>query len=128
GVATVSNAAATRGLVSSVAQGMTTVSATLMGVSGSTLLTVSAAALTSINIMPAGATWPKGTSLQLTASGVFSDNSTQDVTQQVTWTTNPTGIAAVSNAAGSHGLAVGAAVGTTTVTAAIGAVSAQSTL
>ena len=56
--------------------GTSTISATLGGVSGSTVLTVTAAVLQSIAVTPANPSVAKGLTEQFTATGTFSDNST----------------------------------------------------
>ena len=61
-------------------------------------------------------------------TGLYSDNSTQDLTTQVTWTSSDNAVATVSNAAGSNGLATTAGVGSTTVSATSGAVSGSTSL
>jgi hypothetical protein len=58
-----------------------------------------------------------GQSTQFTATGLYSDLSTADVTTSVTWSTSDSATASISNTAGSQGLATGAAVGAVTVTA-----------
>ena len=123
GAATVSNATGSQGLVSSVAPGNTTITATSGGVSGSAALTVTAAALVSIQVTPADAKLADGLTEQLTATGTFSDNSTQDVTMQVTWSSADTAVAVVSNAAGSQGLVTAVGSGTVILTASKGSVS-----
>src|SRR6185295_2512251 len=70
----------------------------------------------------------KGTTAQLTATGVYSDSSTQDLTAQVTWTSSAMAVASVSNAAGSEGLVSGLATGAANVSAAMGSVSASVTV
>jgi hypothetical protein len=69
---------------------------------------------------PAAASVANGTSVQLYATGVYSNNSTQDLTTQVSWSS--TADATVSNTTGSQGLVTGAAVGSATITATLGAV------
>ena len=87
------------GLATGVAAGTSTISATLGGVTGSTVLTVSPAALLSIAVTPANPSVAKGLTQQFTATGTFSDNSTQDLTSQVTWASATTAVATI-NAAG----------------------------
>ena len=53
------------------------------------------------------------------------DNSTQDLTTQVTWASSDSAVATVSNAAGSNGLATTAGVGSTTVSATSDAVTGE---
>src|SRR5262249_36561341 len=109
-------------------QGTTTVSATLGAVTGSTLLTVTAATLTSLSVSPTNPSLAKGTTRQMSATGIYSDGTSQDVTAQVTWTTNPSTVAALSNGAGSHGLATAQLVGSSTVNAALSGMNASTTL
>ena len=122
-VASVSNVAGSNGLMSTAAIGTAAVSATLGSVSGSTGLTVSAAALTSIEVTPSSPGGAKGTQEQLAASGVFSDNSRQDLTAQVTWSSGDGAVAAVSNVAGKRGLVTNTGVGAASIFAALNGVS-----
>lgn len=126
--ATVSNATGTEGLGSALAVGSTTVVATLGTVTGSTTLTVTAAELVSIAVTGAPATLPRGRTADLTATGTYSDASTQTLTTQVTWTSSPVTLATVSNVAGSEGRVTALAVGTVTVTATLGTISGNATL
>ena len=127
-VAAVSNAADSRGLATSFEMGSTAISATLDSVTGSTDLTVTSAVLVSIQVTPTNPGLAKGTTRQFTATGIYSDHSTQDLTKQVTWSTSNTSVASVSNAAGSNGLATALAVGTAEVGATLGYVSGTTTL
>lgn len=119
GVATVSNAASSEGLATSVTAGTSTITATHAGsgVAGDTVLTVTPAVLTSIVVTPAAPSIVLGSTRQFTATGTYSDASMQDVTTAVTWTSSATGVATISNAASSEGLATSVANGTTTITA-----------
>ena len=67
----------TEGLVKGVSVGNTTFFATFKGVQGSATVTVSAATLTSIDVIPASSTLPKGTTQQLIAIGNFSANESE---------------------------------------------------
>ena len=118
-VATISNANGSRGLATGAGVGTSTISATLSGQTGSTVLTVTAATLTSIAITPTNPSIAAGTSKQFTATGTFSDKTTQNITGQATWTSGTTSVATVSNASGSQGLASGEAVGTSTISATL---------
>jgi uncharacterized protein YjdB len=82
-------------------------------------ITVTAATLTAIVVSPPNRTIAKGTSLEFTANGVFSDLSTEDLTTQVDWSSAPATIATVSNAEGEQGVVTGSLVntGTATITA-----------
>src|SRR5450432_2024031 len=67
------------GLATGVATGTATITAMMQGISGSTQLTVTPAALTSIQVTPANPSLATNGTLQLTATGVFSDKSQQDL-------------------------------------------------
>lgn len=126
-IATVSNAAPTQGLATAVNPGSVTITATMDGIPGSTTLTVTNAVLTAIEITPTNPSLPLGTTRQFMATGIYTDTTTQDLTDQVTWTSSNDAIATVSNAA-PHGLATSVALGSVTVTATMGAFSGTTTL
>jgi trimeric autotransporter adhesin len=128
GVATVSNADGSRGLATGVAQGSATISAAYSGVTGTTTLTVTAAALTRIDLTPSLASIAKGTTQSFVATGVYSDNSTQDLTTTATWSSSDGTIASISNAPGSEGVATGVGTGSVTITASSGGITGQATL
>src|SRR5207247_2161241 len=128
-VATMSNAAGAPALATSVAAGRPLRSTDPLGlVSGNTTLTVTAATLTSIAVTPANPSLPLGLNRQFTATGTFSDSTMQDLTTQVTWSSSSPGVATISNASGSKGLATSVAAGTTIITATLGSVSGNTTL
>ena len=114
GIATISNGVATAKGV-----GVTTITVTLGSISFETTLTVTDAALVSIEVTPTNPDSALGTSQQFTATGTFSDNSTQDLTTAVTWNSSNPATATISNAAGSEGSASSVSVGTTTITATL---------
>jgi uncharacterized protein YjdB len=87
---------ASSGVAAAVGTGNTTISASVGSVSGSTVLTVSGANLVSIAITPANSSMAIGASTQLTATGTFSDSSTQDLTSLAAWSTSNPAIATVS--------------------------------
>jgi hypothetical protein len=126
--AAISNAAGSKGVATPTAAGSTTISAALGSISGSTTLTVTPAILVSISVTPGNPSIAIGASQTFTATGSYSDNTTQDITSLVTWISGDTGIAALSNAAGSKGLATAVGVGTTTITSVSGNVSGAATL
>ncbi|MFN8961133.1 MAG: beta strand repeat-containing protein, partial [Betaproteobacteria bacterium] len=118
-VATISNAAGSRGVANTLATGSTTISATLPGssVSGSTGFAVTPAQLVSLAVTPGNPSVPLGLSQAFTATGTFTDGTTQDLTAAVTWLSSAGAIASVSNAASRRGIATTFATGTTTITA-----------
>jgi len=127
-VAMVSNAAGSKGVATTTGVGSATVSATSGDVSGDTMLTVTDATLVSIEVSPTDPTIANGLTQQFTATGLYSDNSTQDLTTQVTWASSNAAVATVSDAAGSNGLATAAGAGSTTVSATSGGVTGDTTL
>jgi 6-phosphogluconolactonase (cycloisomerase 2 family)/uncharacterized protein YjdB len=127
-VGSVSNASGANGLVTAVSQGSTTVSAALGTVSGSTTLAVTGATLVSIGVTPVNPGTSVGLTTQFTAMGVYSDNSTQNLTTLVTWSSSDSTVAAISNASGYDGLATALTTGSVTVTATLGSVSGSTSL
>jgi len=112
------------GLATSAHQGGTTIQAASGSIQGSTLLTVTAPALVSIALVPATPSLPLGSTQQFTATGTYTDSSTQNLTSSVTWSSFPTGLATINSA----GLATGVATGATTISAADGAVTGSTSL
>jgi len=122
-VATVGSASGTVGVVKTAGVGSTTISATLGGVSANVLLTVTPATLVSIQVTPPNPSIAKGLTQQFAATGIYTDQTTQDLTATATWSSGATNIVTISNATGSSGLASAAGVGSTNVKASLGAVS-----
>lgn len=121
--ATVSNAAGTQGTLQTAGVGTSTLSATLNAIAGSTLITVTPAQLVSIQVTPPVSSIAKGLTQQFTATGIYTDNTTQDLTTTALWSSSTTATSTISNAAGSQGAAFAAGVGSTTVTATSGTIS-----
>lgn len=85
--------------------------------------------LVSIAVTPVGPSATAGNSQQFIATGTYTDQSTADITNQVTWASSNAGVATISNASGSQGLAAAQSPGTTAITATLGGVaSAPDTL
>ena len=119
--ATVSSAG---GLAKTSAAGTTTITATMDGVSGSTVLTVTPlpATLVSIAVAPANPSVTIGSTAQFLATGMYSDNSTQMLTTSVTWSSANAAVATISNAVGTNGLATANASGSTAISATLNGV------
>jgi len=114
------------GLCSARLPGQVTVTAALAGVTATATLTVTATpVLISITVSPADRSVVAGGSLQLTATGTWSDGSTQDVTGTATWS-----CAAATVTVGLTGLVTaGPQPGSTaTVSAFIGTASGSATV
>jgi trimeric autotransporter adhesin len=115
----------TGGMVSSLAQGTTHISATLGSHKASTLLTIAPAALTALTLTPASAKIAKYTDQQFTAMGSFTNGSTQNISGQVTWSSSQSTIASVNKS----GLVVaGSVAGNTVITASMNNLSASAKL
>jgi uncharacterized protein YjdB len=108
------------GLVTATGPGTATISATSGTISSSDKITVTQTTLVSIAITPANVSVPKGETEQLTATGSYNDGSTQDLSNQVTWAGAVPGIVDI----GINGLITARGVGSATITATDGPVSA----
>jgi hypothetical protein len=106
-----------RGLATPVAVGTTTITATFMGLTARTTLTVSQAVVTSISVTPITPLVPAGTVVQFTAEAIFSDGTSQNVTGNATWVSSAPRVLAVTTVGGGRGRGTGIAAGTATVTA-----------
>ncbi len=84
-----------------------------------------AASLESITIGPSNLEIPWGFTLQLTATGHYSDNTTQNLTDLAQWTSSDVAVATVGDAAGNKGLLEGIATGDAEIAAAFEEVSAS---
>ncbi len=92
------------GLATGVAVGTSNITASLSGVtSPADLLTVTAATLQSIAVTPTSPSIAKGATQQFTATGTYSDNSTANISNSVTWNSATTVTATIN----STGLATG---------------------
>ena len=81
-------------------------------------------ALVSIAVTPANPSIPNGATQQFTATGTYSDGSTQNLTATAIWTSSNTAVATIS----STGLATSLTTGPTTIQAASGAISGTTVL
>ncbi len=119
GTATVSNTPGTQGEVTAVATGAATITATdpTTSIEGVSAVTVLPAVLVAVTVSPLAANIPVGETEQFTATGHYSDGSTQDLTDSVSWTTSSSGTATVSNTSGSQGEVTAVATGAATITA-----------
>lgn len=125
---TISNGVGTKGLATAVGQGSSTIQATYNGVSSNTsTLSVTAATLTSIAI-GADSSVENGSNKQYTATGTYSDGTTDDITSLVTWVSSNTTNASISNALADKGKAYGLAVGTSNITASLSGVTSNTSV
>lgn len=84
--------------------------------------------LVSITVTPINPGSAAATIQQFTATGTYSNNSLRDLTTSATWRSSDASVAAISNTAGSQGLATLLAPGTTTITAISGDITGSTTL
>ena len=112
------------GIVTAVAPGTSTISASIGGVTGSTTLTVNAPTISSISITPVDLTLAIGINQQFTATATYSDGSTQDLASGVTWSSSSSSVVSINGS----GVATTAGAGQTTITATVGSLSDTTTL
>jgi uncharacterized protein YjdB len=127
-IATISNVAGTYGLATSVSVGSVTITATSSSISGTASLAITPDDLVSIAIAPQNPSIALGQAQQFTATGTYADQSTKDITTNVTWTSSSAVVAVISNNIGSQGLAVSSGIGSATITATMGSVNASTML
>lgn len=87
------------GAVKGVNAGSTRVTASLQGLSASAVVQVTNAVLTRIELSPPSVSLPKGLVQTFTATGIFSDQTSLDVTAQVQWTYDSTILSFSNNVA-----------------------------
>jgi hypothetical protein len=81
-----------------------------------------APSLLSIAIAATPTTVAVGATLQFTATGTYSDKSTQTLTGAATWSSSSSSVATISNSSNSPGLATAAAAGSTSIVATKGTI------
>src|SRR5207244_2455709 len=122
-VASVGNGASEGGVVAALKQGVSTVKATSGSVSGTDIVVVTNASLSSISITPSNAIVDKGSTQQSSATGTYSDRTTQDLTSSSTWSSSNPSAVTISNSAGTQGLATAIGNGASNITATFGSLS-----
>jgi uncharacterized protein YjdB len=118
------------------AKGSATVSATYNGITGSTPVTISDAIIVGLQVDPVTVTLPVGARQTYTATAIFSDGSTADVTARATWVSSKPAVASITaggggggpGGGGGGGQAVALGAGTATITATYAGFSATATL
>jgi len=115
-VATISST----GLTNGVSVGITNITATISGLPSLSVKLVVIPKLSSITLLPSVATFnlAVGFTRQLTATGNYSDGSTNDISSQVTWSSSNLGVAIISSA----GLVTSVAPGITQIAASLSGV------
>jgi hypothetical protein len=114
-VGTFNNTSGTRGLFTSIGEGVTTITALFDSQLSFATCTVTASTLSSISVTPSSASVAVGDTQQFYAMGTYTDSSTLDITDSVLWHSSSTGIATI----GSNGLATAAGQGTASIYATL---------
>jgi hypothetical protein len=112
------------GMIISKTVGATSISAVYESVRASSALTVGPPQLASIAVTPQTASLNPKHSVQLTATGIFTDRTTQDLSSKVTWASTPTSVLTIS----ATGLASANSPGAATVTASQGSITGSDAL
>lgn len=121
-ISTIQNSTESRGVSRGVSEGLSLITASYSGISNSTNLTVTTATLSSIALQTSNSTLVAGITQNIIATGTYSDNSTQDISNDVTWVSSDTSVAAISNAIDNKGEVIGYTDGNSTITASLNGV------
>jgi len=113
-----------QGVVSGINSGTAVITATSGGVSGTSSVTVTIGTLQLLAITPTDGTIAPGTTQKCTAVGTFSDNSTQDLTPYVQWTTSDPDVVIVNPG----GVAYPSGIGTATIKASMNGAAGLTTI
>ncbi|MGV3624779.1 MAG: Ig-like domain-containing protein, partial [Archangium sp.] len=116
------------GTVSGLAAGSTVITVAVGSVTTTFTVNVTSAAVTLTSITINGPTTLKNVVTKYTATGNYSDGSTQDVTAMATWASSTVATATVSDATGKKGEVTPVAFGSTNLTATVGSVYASLTV
>ncbi|MCA9672746.1 MAG: Ig-like domain-containing protein [Myxococcales bacterium] len=112
-----------KGLATAKAEGTADITADLSGVKGTAALVV-AAEIDKIEVTPVNPSVAAGSTQQFKAEAILTDQSKQDVTSQVTWSSSSASIATID----ALGLATALAKGTATIEASLAGKSGSTTL
>ncbi|MDH5257761.1 MAG: Ig-like domain-containing protein, partial [Gammaproteobacteria bacterium] len=122
----VSNENEAKGLTSAIEVGSSTVTANYKDISGTATITVGAATLESITVSSISSDdFLKGTNKSFIAIGTYSDQSTQDISKQVLWSTSNKTIATASNAYATAGQLTGINAGSIILSATFDSISSN---
>lgn len=120
----VATVGASTGLTIGVAAGTAQITASFNGKTTTALVTVSASSLSSIAILPSNPNVLVGSSQQFSATGTYSDGTSGNLNNNVTWTSGTSSVATILQT----GQASALASGSTTISATQGAMTASTTL
>src|SRR5262249_4712719 len=127
-IAQVSNVTGTQGLVTGLSVASTSIIATFKGMQGLATVAVTAATLTSLSITVRVSSIAKGTAVEVTVTGIFSDGTTEDLTRQVNWISGNNAIEQVSDVLVTKGLVTGLSVGSSSIIATLNGIQASATI
>ncbi len=120
-VATVGDTGLAKGRVTGVAAGNTTIKATYGGMTITTSPTITVKSQTLQSLTISGSTTiTSGKQVAFTATATYLDGTTQDVTQNTTWSISNTSVASLADSQNQPGEVVGISAGSTTLTANFG--------
>lgn len=105
------------GIATAIGVGKSAITATYSGLSGTATLVVTEPSLTFVQVTPTNPSVPVNGTTQFTATAVFSDNTTRNVTGQATWVSSNASVAVVGNSGGNRGQATALSAGTSTISA-----------
>ena len=122
---TASFSASQPGTITASSEGSTIISAALEGITALGEITATTATLQSITITTPSPSLPSGYEQTLTATGNYTDESTSDISQVVTWQSSEPSILSIDTSSSSFGLAIGMSTGSATVSASFNNISAN---
>jgi uncharacterized protein YjdB len=124
---TIATVGASSGLLTGVATGSATITASEAAITGSTSATVQVAGLQSITVTPSNTSVTSGSPQQFTAMGHLQNGTTQDISTSATWTSSNTSAATIDSTGLVTTLSVTVPT-TVTITATSGTVFGTATL
>ena len=127
-VLAISNLKNNKGIASAVSAGEAIIQLEYLNVTSEISLNVSSATLTSINISPQNINLANNTHLNLTATGIYNDDHTQDITSSVLWSSGQSDIVFVSNAKEKKGNIYSLSAGQAIISATFGSLTANTTI
>ncbi|WP_229833426.1 Ig-like domain-containing protein, partial [Alishewanella longhuensis] len=122
------------GWVSALVPGSTEISATIGTLYASTNFTVTNAALMAMLLSPENSSLYIGISRNYTATGIYSDGTSQDISAQVSWASSNSEVATIGSnpsanpADSTQGVALALSAGTSQISASLDSLSAETTL
>jgi len=125
---TIATAQGNTAIVEGHSVGSNTLTASFSGMNATLTVNVSNATLSSLSILPKSISLSKGLNQAFSVTGIYSDGSVQNLTQQVTWLSSDNNLGAISNAIESKGIADAIEIGAVTISASLGSISASTTL